>query len=112
MAIDRVTGLVIKPLIPKEVAKLLPAVESMFRNEDPVALWHLVSVVSDWEYFVVAYDEASGMADGYQALFKPGRKRFSVRDYDELNEEIAMQIMEYDVDFVPAPLSELIAVHV
>ena len=86
----------------------MPSLEATEGDQDPMALWHLVSVVCNWEYSIVACDEVSGVAEGHQRLLRPGRKSLSIRDYDELNDSFALQVIEHDTGFRRMRLSELV----
>lgn len=56
----------------------------------------------------MAYDEVSCVAEGHQRLFRLGCKSFSIRNYDELNDSLALQAIEYDADFRLMHLSEFV----
>lgn len=104
---DEMTGCAITPLVPADVARRLPTPKDTRNDEDPVALWHLVSNVSDFEYFIVAYDTTTGIADGFRSGYNPSRKPFDVKGYDKLNDELSMQVIGYDADFAPTRLNGL-----
>lgn len=92
-------------LMPNGVAAKVPPLYATEDEGDPVARVKLFSRA--WTWYVTEYDPATGEAFGLVEGFADEWGYFSIPEMEELNRSHGMNVVERDVLFEPAPVSEV-----